>query len=307
MLTKEDLADSVLLIHKPTGMTSFDVVGKLRRILSQRKIGHCGTLDKAASGLLIICTGKGTRLSQYFLEKDKCYTGVIKLGIETDSCDSEGEVIRTAAAGHITLEMIEFAAERFRGSIVQKPPVYSALKIGGKRASDLARKGIDVEMKERPVEIRRLDIKDFSPDEGLVTIEVECSKGTYIRSLARDMGQVLGCGAYLHSLVRTSAGMFRLDDAVTPDELKAYLEGTDTGKTFSLSLYDAAAGMGQIVVDAAGAEKVSHGAPFTREQVISAESRKGERYAISSGAKNLIAIADVDIDNWRVEYRNVFI
>ncbi|MGL4370450.1 MAG: tRNA pseudouridine(55) synthase TruB [Spirochaetota bacterium] len=306
MKTRDELADSVLLINTPAGVTSFDVISMLRKILFQRKIGHCGTLDKAASGLLVICTGSATRLSPYFLEKDKRYTGIIKLGVETDSCDTEGSVIRTSPADHITRGDAEKAAASFRGDILQAPPVYSALKIGGKRASDLARKGVEVEMKKRSVRVSRCDVTAFDPAEQTVTIEVECSKGTYIRSIARDMGDILGCGACLISLIRTSSGAFCLNDAVNPDELRAYCAGTDTVKKFSLAPLEALSGMGQMEVDDAAFDKIAHGAQFLRENVIRMEENGTQRYAVSSRAKILIAIADIDIDNWRIEYKNVF-
>jgi tRNA pseudouridine55 synthase len=290
-------------------MTSFDVISKMKRILSQRKIGHAGTLDKAASGLLVVCAGKATRLSAYFLEKDKSYRGVFQLGIETDSCDGEGEVTSRKDPSFVTESMVNTAAEQFRGQIIQTPPVYSALKINGKRASDLAREGREVEMKQRQVTIYRFDIVDFNKAEMTITVDVDCSKGTYIRSIARDFGEKLGCGAYLKGLVRRSCGSFSLDEAMTPDELAACLNGEPTAKAFRLKALDALSEMGHIVVNDEGAAKIWNGAQFSRESVLSLDAGPDAVYAVYAVAdsdKNLIAIAEVDIDNWQIKYRNVF-
>lgn len=305
MISKEELSDSVLLIHKPSGMTSFDVIGRLRRILSQRKIGHAGTLDKAASGLLVVCAGKSTRLSPYFLEKDKSYKGVVQLGIDTDTCDREGEILRRTDPSYVTDSMLAAAVERFKGDIMQKPPIYSALKFGGRRASDLVRCGKEPEMFERPVTIRCCEVTAFDRNEMTVSLNVSCSKGTYIRSIARDLGEILGCGGYLRELVRTASGTFLLDDAVNPDELSASISQGSAGKKFWLTPLEAVGEMGLIVLNAAGEAKVMNGAQFSKETVVSIAKGNG-LYAVTDTDKNLIAIVDIDTDNWQIDYRNVF-
>ena len=307
MITREELADSVLLVNKPSGMTSFDVISRVRRILDQRKIGHAGTLDKAASGLLVVCAGKTTRLSPYFLERDKAYRGVIQLGAETDTCDAEGEILRRVDPSFVTDSMIAAAAERFRGEVMQRPPVYSALKIGGKRASDLVRAGKDVEVEERKITINSLDVAGFDRSAMTVTIDVSCSKGTYIRSIARDMGEALGCCGHLKELVRTSSGFFSLDEAVTPGELSDYLTGHGPmQKRFWRTPLESVCDMGYMEVNAEGYAKIINGAQFGREAVVRIHGG-GRRFAVSDDGKNLIAIVDVDTDNWQIEYRNVFI
>ena len=266
MISKEELSESVLLIHKPSGMTSFDVIGRLRQILSQRKIGHAGTLDKAASGLLVVCAGKATRLSPYFLEKDKSYKGIVQLGIETDTCDREGETVRKADPSYVTDSMLAAAVERFKGDIMQKPPIYSALKFGGRRASDLVRCGKGPEMVERPVTIRSIEMTGFDRVEMAVSLEITCSKGTYIRSIARDMGETLGCGGYLKALVvRTASGIFNLDDAVTPDELSESISNGSAVRKFWLTPLEAVSEMGLVVLNPEGESKVMNGAQFPRE------------------------------------------
>jgi tRNA pseudouridine55 synthase len=307
VITREQLTDSVLLINKPSGITSFDVIGKVRKILDQRKIGHAGTLDKAASGLLVVCAGKATRLSPYFLERDKCYRGVIQLGAETETCDEEGEIIRRVDPSFVTDSMIHAALERFKGGIMQRPPVYSALKFGGKRASDLARAGKDVEIEERMIVVSSCDLVEFDRIGMTITIDVNCSKGTYIRSIARDIGEILGCCGYLKKLIRTSSGFFSLDESVTPDELAGCVEGrAQTVRKFWRTPLESVSDMGLMTVNADGYARIINGAQFPKEMVVEME-RRGNRFAVSDGDKNLIAIVDIDSDNWQIEYRNVFI
>jgi tRNA pseudouridine55 synthase len=287
-------------------MTSFGVVSALRRLIGQKSIGHAGTLDRAATGLLVVCTGTMTRLSRYLIDKDKRYIGTITLGVVTDSCDGEGTVVEKKAADFVTREMILRVLDSFLGEILQRPPEYSALKINGMRASDRMRKGESIEMKERQVTIRSIDLLSFDPENMTVTIDVACSKGTYIRSLARDIGEKLGCGGFLSGLVRTRSGDLRLEDALTLEELKGVLEGAETNRRFLLSAGDVLTGMGRIVVNDLGVKKVHNGAVFGRELTLSVEQSGTSRYTIWSEGKNLIAIADVDIDNWLIIYLNVF-
>ncbi|HNX58300.1 MAG TPA: tRNA pseudouridine(55) synthase TruB [Spirochaetota bacterium] len=308
-VTRESLSDAVILIDKPTGMTSFDVIAVLRKLIGTRKIGHSGTLDKAASGLLVVCTGRLTRLAFHLTEKEKSYAATVSLGTVTDSCDSEGIIISRHDFSDVTEKMVLDAIESFKGEILQKPPVFSALKIGGKRASDRARGGEEIEMKERPVTIHRMDMIRFDSAKGTIELEIDCSKGTYIRSLARDIGGKLGCGAYLSSLRRTRCGEHRIESSLTPDELRKVLDGSECAgcdRKFLLSASEAMKGMSLMVLDAPGAEKVSHGGFFTPENVLFRDQTPGLRYAVEDEGKNLIAIADVDIDNWSINYLNVF-
>jgi tRNA pseudouridine55 synthase len=305
-VTREECTGALLLIDKNVGVTSFGVIGQLRKIIGERRIGHAGTLDKAASGLLVVCTGWSTRLSRYLLESDKRYSGMITLGVETDSCDSEGKVVSRHTITGITEAAVRKAVASFEGEIMQRPPEYSALKIEGRRASDRIRRGETVEMKERPVVIRAIVLTGFNPDEGTITVDVTCSKGTYIRSLARDIGRSLGCGAHLSALRRTASGVFSIEDAVTVDELTRILEGGSTDRRFLRSPREACTGMGVMTLNADGVGKALHGAFFTAEEVLHTEVKGNSPFTVEDERKNLIAIAQVDIDNWSVNYLNVF-
>jgi len=214
-----DLSEGrVLLIDKPYTWTSFDVVNKLRYILKIKKIGHAGTLDPLATGLLIICVGKMTKKINDFMGMEKEYTGRFVLGQTTASYDLETEPSAPRDISHLTHETIRDATKQFLGTIEQLPPAHSAIRINGKRAYEFARAGNDVELKPRPVEIREFEITSI--DLPSVGFRVVCSKGTYIRSLARDLGEALGVGAYLSELCRTRIGSFVLEKAQTLDAIK---------------------------------------------------------------------------------------
>jgi tRNA pseudouridine55 synthase len=296
--------DAVLLLDKEKGQTSFSAIEEARRLLGARKAGHSGTLDKAATGLLVVCTGSMTRLTQYFLEGDKRYTGVIRLGVTTDTCDAEGEITATADLGGIDEERILSVAKRFTGRLRQVPPTYSALKIKGRRASDLAREGKEVELAARDVVVKELLVLDIDLGRRTLTVDVLCSKGTYIRSLARDIGESLGTGAHLAELRRTASGGFSVEDAATLGEMREYLSGSPAGKRFLLSPEQALVDFGRIVVADGAVKKVNNGAFFGESDIVSLEGRSP--FIILDGRKNCIAIANVDTDNWSVEYRNVF-
>jgi len=209
--------DRILLINKPYQWTSFDVVNKLRRILKMKKIGHAGTLDPLATGLLIVCTGKMTKRIEEFMGFEKEYTGKFILGKSTPSHDLETPVSEEKDISGVTPDMIHETARSLAGKQLQMPPLHSAIRIGGKRAYEFARKGTEVELKPREVEISVFEITGIALPE--VHFRIVCSKGTYIRSIARDFGNRLGTGAYLTDLCRTRIGEFRLEDAVAPEEV----------------------------------------------------------------------------------------
>lgn len=202
----------VLLINKPLRWTSFDVVNKLRGRLKIRKIGHAGTLDPLATGLLIICTGKMTKQIESFMGMEKEYTGTFVLGKTTPSYDLETEVQDAGDITYLTTEQIILASQALTGTLSQVPPTHSAIRIGGKRAYNLARKGKEVELQPRTVTIHQFEVTSVNLPE--VGFRIVCSKGTYIRSIARDLGVALGVGAYLASLCRTRIGSYQLSDAL---------------------------------------------------------------------------------------------
>ncbi|WP_299990680.1 tRNA pseudouridine(55) synthase TruB [uncultured Pontibacter sp.] len=211
-------AGEILLLDKPLTWTSFDVVKKVRNTLRVKKIGHAGTLDPLASGLLILCTGKFTKRIDEIQAQEKEYTGTITLGQTTPSYDLETPVSESKDISHLTPEDIQAAANSFVGTIEQIPPIYSAVMIDGKRAYDLARKGKEAEMKPRTVTIKAFDITNI--EGAIISFKVICSKGTYIRSLAHDLGQKLGVGAHLSALVRTRIGEYKLEDALTIEDIQ---------------------------------------------------------------------------------------
>lgn len=211
----------VLLIDKPLGWTSFDVVRKLRHLVRIKKIGHAGTLDPLATGLLIVCTGKFTKRINEFMAQEKEYTGTITLGAVTPSYDLETEPTDHQDIGAITLSLIQQSVKQFTGSILQVPPAHSAIKVKGKRVYELARKGESVVLEPRRITISSFEVLRF--EDGLVHFKVVCSTGTYIRSLANDLGVALGCGAYLSALRRTRIGSFLVDQAQTPEQFERSL------------------------------------------------------------------------------------
>lgn len=215
--------DGIINIYKEAGYTSFDVVAKLRGILKERRMGHTGTLDPQATGVLPVCVGKATKLCELLLDKEKAYEAEMLLGVTTDTEDMTGTVL-TETRSQVVEEEVRAAAEKFTGVYGQVPPMYSALKVDGKRLYELAREGKEIERKPRNVEIFENTPLSFEKDkEGFVTtvtLRVRCSKGTYIRSLLRDMGEFLGCGACMKSLVRTQAGAFSIETALTLDEVE---------------------------------------------------------------------------------------
>jgi tRNA pseudouridine55 synthase len=213
----------VLLVDKPYTWTSFDVVNKLRYILKTKKIGHAGTLDPLATGLLIICVGKMTKKINDFMGMEKEYTGRFVLGQTTASYDLETEPSPPRDISHLTHETIRDATKQFLGTIEQLPPAHSAIRINGKRAYEFARAGNDIELKPRSVEIREFEITSI--DLPSIGFRVVCSKGTYIRSLARDLGDALGVGAYLSELCRTRIGNFLLEKSQTLDAIKLEVTG----------------------------------------------------------------------------------
>lgn len=227
-LQENFLQGKVLLIDKPLDWTSFDVVKKVRNTIKIKKVGHAGTLDPLASGLLIVCTGKKTKTIESLMAEEKEYTGTITLGATTPTYDLESEPENFQSFDHISEELIEEARKKFLGDLMQMPPIYSAIKIKGTRLYDLARRGEKVDLKPRPVTISAFELTKIA----LPSIEfrVVCSKGTYIRSLAHDFGELLQVGGYLSALRRTKIGNFEVKDAyelpLLIDTIKAFNENS---------------------------------------------------------------------------------
>ena len=210
--------NGLLVLNKPAGMTSNDAVQAVKRLFFARKVGHTGSLDPLATGVLPLCFGEATKFSQFLLGADKHYWTRIRLGITTDTGDAEGKVLQTQYANHITRERIESALEQFRGDIKQIPSMYSALKHHGQPLYKLARQGIEVEREPRQITVFHNDLMQFENNE--LELDIRCSKGTYIRTIAEDLGRVLGCGAHVTALHRRGAGPFGEDDMMSLDDLE---------------------------------------------------------------------------------------
>ena len=211
-------------LNKPAGFTSHDCVAKMRRLLNTRKIGHGGTLDPAATGVLPIAVGKATRLLQ-FLPQDKAYRARIRLGVTTNTDDLEGEIINTASEVNLNREKVAESLQNFVGTIEQVPPMYSAIKRNGKKLYELARKGETVEVASRTVEIEKLELLNYFPgDFPELEVNINCSPGTYIRAIARDLGSMLGVGGTLANLIRTKSCGMELDDSLTFEQLEQQLQ-----------------------------------------------------------------------------------
>ena len=211
--------DGFLVVDKPAGWTSFDVVARVRRLTRERRIGHAGTLDPAATGVLPLAVGSATRVLEYLATAAKTYLAEITFGVETDTLDGDGRVTAVADASHLAREQIEAHLPAFRGALDQIPPMHAAIKVGGRRLYELARRGEVVEREPRRVTISTFTLLRWEPP--VATLLVDCSKGTYVRALARDLGQALGTGAYLSDLIRLRTGPFHLCEAVTLAEIAA--------------------------------------------------------------------------------------
>lgn len=218
----------ILLLDKPQGMSSNACLQQAKHLFQVSKAGHTGALDPLATGVLPLCFGEATKVSQFLLEADKRYLTRIRLGERTDTADAEGSVISTRPAGHISRDMVLNALSQFRGEILQCPPMYSALKFNGQPLYKLARAGVEVERKLRQVTVHELILHEFEADAVLpeLLLEIRCSKGTYVRTIADDLGEALGCGGHVRELRRLQAGVFRIEDCITPAALQAsFAEG----------------------------------------------------------------------------------
>ena len=209
------------MVDKPSGITSMEVVRRIKRASGIKKVGHGGTLDPVATGVISICLGRATRMMEYLVDGGKEYRGIVELGVETDTYDSAGRVTATVDPSDITAEQIEAALTRFEGAVDQVPPMYSALKQGGKRLYELARAGVEVPREPRRVQVHAVTLKAYEPP--LATVFVRCGRGYYMRSLAHDLGEALGVGGNLKGLVRLRNGPFALEDALSMERAEAVM------------------------------------------------------------------------------------
>ncbi len=248
--------NGVLVINKPQNWTSHDVVNKARGILQEKRIGHTGTLDPLATGVLVLCIGKATKIARYLESDDKEYTAELKLGTTTDTLDSAGSILETHEYHPPSRDEVQRALDRFRGNILQRPPAYSAIKVSGIPSYRLARQGTILEHEERPVTISAITLLEYR--DPLIRFSVSCSKGTYVRSLCADIGATLGGGAHLTALVRTRSGRFRIEQAVDLEQLAQEVSRGLAEKTL-LTLSEALGSFPMVTVDASEARRISHG------------------------------------------------
>ncbi|MDR1392118.1 MAG: tRNA pseudouridine(55) synthase TruB [Clostridiales bacterium] len=213
------MTNFILNVNKESGMSSHQVVQNIKKITNVKKVGHTGTLDPLASGVLVVCLGKATKISNFIMNEDKEYIASFKLGITTDTEDSTGKILESKHV-NINKKIIEEAVQNFTGIIEQTPPMYSALKVNGKKLYELARKGIEIERKSRKVKIYEISVLNICFIKNEIFIKIKCSKGTYIRTLCADIGKFIGCGAHLTSLVRTKNGKFCIENSLNIKELK---------------------------------------------------------------------------------------
>jgi tRNA pseudouridine55 synthase len=287
-----DVMDGVLAVNKEAGWTSHDVVARVRQLLGGAKVGHAGTLDPAATGLLPLLIGKGTRIAEYLVEWDKEYRARLRLGETTDTLDATGTVLDRHSWAHLTPSSIREAVERFRGEIQQLPPMYSAVKVDGVPLYRSARAGKTIAREPRTVVIHQLDVLGIDGQD--VTLRVVCSKGTYIRTLCADIGKALGVGGHLRALERTRVGPLMLNRALTVDEIiRHHSLGGLTAHIWSLD--EVLQNLPALVVDSRAADRVCHGAPVGWSSVLSpkdghAQQEAGMPVRIHDGSGRLLAV-----------------
>lgn len=300
MAKEEDIKNvvsGVLVVDKPIGLTSHDVVQIIRRGTGIRRAGHTGTLDPRASGVLVVLVGPAVRLSEYVSASDKRYQATIRLGSSTDTYDAGGKVVASGSVTDVSEEMFVNALSKFVGEIEQVPPPYSAVKVQGRKAYDMAREGEEVILEPRKINVYSLELLEWDPPEAV--IDVFCSSGTYVRSLANDMGNVLGCGAYLIGLRRTKSGRFTLRDAVP---LRRLQESFVAGNwyRFLIPAAEALADWPMVELDADQVELIRHG-----HRVAHEGDMKGWARGVSQQG-DLVALLELDETSKEWQPRKVF-
>lgn len=302
--------NGVIVVHKPQEFTSFDVVAVMRRLCGQRKIGHTGTLDPMATGVLPVLLGSATRAQDILPDSDKEYEAGFSLGVTTDTLDIWGE-IREKRESDVSAEELTNVLPHFRGEISQLPPMYSAVKKNGVRLYDLARQGVEVEREPRIVNISSLELLDFNEKEQSGTLRVACSKGTYIRSLIDDIGKKLGCGAVMTSLVRTRACGFTLEDAKTLDEIREMSsEGASPENTLSLlrSTESLFTEYEKLLVSDKQAVRFSNGNPLDIEKTaLRGRAQNGALVRVCGRTGGFIGLGKVDMGKNAVVIYKLFL
>lgn len=287
----------IINLSKPPRITSHEAVSLVKRRLGVKKAGHAGTLDPLATGILLVCLNEATKVSRFLMDMDKEYRARVKLGERTDTCDSQGTVIERKEVPQLAESEIEEAVSTFRGMIMQKPPMYSAIKIGGKTLHRLARKGIEIERPERSVQI--YDIRVLEVELPYFDLLVSCSRGTYIRTLCDDIGTKLGTGAHLSALERTRIGIFMLRDAVTIEGLSAEESAPGSGRSSFCSIDHALSRLPEIIFDEKEYSLIRNGVPVRLPEPWRLAEESVVR--LKDPSKNLFGIGRIDAGVVRVE------
>jgi tRNA pseudouridine55 synthase len=295
--TIKNVVSGVLVVDKPVGLTSHDVVQIIRRGTGIRRAGHTGTLDPRASGVLVILVGPAVRLSEYVSASDKRYQATVRLGASTDTYDAEGTILSTRSVEDVTEDSFDEILQTFTGEIIQVPPPYSAVKVKGRKAYEMAREGEEVILEPRTINVYSLEILEWSPPE--VVIDVYCSSGTYVRSLANDLGKSLGTGAHLVGLRRTKSGRFTLRDAVP---LRRLQDSFNAGEwyRFLIPAAEALADWPMVELDADQVELIRHG-----HRIPVDPGQKGWARGVSEQG-DLVALLEVDEESGEWQPRKVF-
>ena len=278
--------NGIININKPLGMTSHDVVGRLRRILGIKKIGHTGTLDPDASGVLPMCIGRATKTADMLTAQNKQYIAEVTLGSATTTLDASGEVTETAEV-NVDEGDIQSVVTEFVGDIMQIPPMYSAIKIDGKRLYELAREGVEVERKPRPVTVEKIEILGIDLENKKFSMKVDCSKGTYIRTLCDDIGRRLGCLAHMSALIRTRSGRFCIDDAYTLDEVEKMAGEGDM--SFLVPIDKVFEELPKLILSSRRARLMCNGVRISAQGIID-----GETYRVYDESGSFLTISEAE-------------
>jgi len=281
--------DGLLLVDKVPGFTSHDVVQRSRRLLKERRIGHCGTLDPDATGLLLLTVGLATRLTRFLIHAPKVYEGTVRFGVTTDTYDSSGRIVAEAPTGHLSEEAVDEAMARFVGTFEQKLPAYSARKVGGVKLYELARRGEEVPESSKEVTVYEL-ARQGPLDGGRAPFRLACSSGTYARAIAHDLGAALGCGGHLAELRRTAVGPFRVEDALTLDQLAGRVESGEPLGAAWIPLSRIPLPFAESALDAAQERRVEHGQSVLARSL---EGEEGDWVKLVDGRGELVAVASI--------------
>ncbi len=283
------MSDGLLMVDKSSGCTSHDVVSRARRLLRQKKIGHCGTLDPAATGLLVLTLGKATRLTRFLISAPKVYAGSIRFGITTDTYDATGTVVNEAPTDGLTTERVAQSMKDAVGTFDQAAPAYSAKKVGGEKFYELARRGEEVPESRKEITVYEFEATGPIEDDR-IPFRLACSSGTYVRSMAFELGQTLGCGAHLDALERVQVGPFKLSDAVNLDQLGEEPTAEDLPNSAWVSFDDIPLPFGEVVTDPQQERRLTHGQTVLIREL---DAEEGDWIKLANQRGQLIAVGSV--------------